>query len=198
MNPADPRAVRTRAAILDAAVRVLSDVGISAATMDGVAAAAGVSRSTLYRHFPTYAELLFAALERIAPAPPPPDGDPIDQVESAVLGLAGALREGPWGAMVGSILERAERDAEVRRYHAAFTAARRAPLVTALRALLEDGAPDHGEPTDPESVATALVAPLYYRHLVLHDPMDDAETVRHVRSTLAALRSSIASAPADC
>ena len=50
--------LRTPAAILQTAARVLADRGD--ATMDDLAAAAGVGRATLYRHFPTRQALLNA------------------------------------------------------------------------------------------------------------------------------------------
>ena len=50
--------LRTPAAILETAARVLADRGD--ATMDDLAAAAGVGRATLYRHFPTRQALLTA------------------------------------------------------------------------------------------------------------------------------------------
>jgi len=54
-----PRTSRTAAAILDAAASVLSERG-SSANMADVAAAAGVSRATLYRYFPDREALLDA------------------------------------------------------------------------------------------------------------------------------------------
>jgi TetR/AcrR family transcriptional repressor of mexCD-oprJ operon len=57
--PLTSRTSRTRTAILDAAARVLSERGTSANMVD-VAAAAGVGRATLYRHFPDREELLDA------------------------------------------------------------------------------------------------------------------------------------------
>jgi len=64
---------RTRARIVDAARRLLDQ---SATTpVADVAAAAGVSRSTLYRHFPDRDGLL-AAVRQPAQAPPPMERDP--------------------------------------------------------------------------------------------------------------------------
>lgn len=54
-----PHHDRTAAAILDAAAHLLADQG-AAASMGDVAAAAGVSRATLYRTFPSRDELLAA------------------------------------------------------------------------------------------------------------------------------------------
>jgi AcrR family transcriptional regulator len=183
VDPTDPRAVRTREAIVAAAVEVISTVGIAATTMDGIARAAGVSRSTLYRHFPEFGELLFVTLDEIAPPSPPRAGTVEEQIHETVLGLGRALRDGPWGSIVGSVIERAAHDPAIRRYHARFTRARRTPLLALLRRATETGLLD--AEVDPETVATRLVAPLYYCHLVLHRPMRDEEIRSHVRATLA-------------
>lgn len=54
---------RSRAAILDAAVRLLDER--PDASVENVAAAAGVTRQTVYAHFPSRAHLLGAALDRV-------------------------------------------------------------------------------------------------------------------------------------
>jgi len=50
--------------IMDAAVKCLSESGLGKANMDEVASIAGVSRSTLYRHFKDRDELILAVVER--------------------------------------------------------------------------------------------------------------------------------------
>jgi AcrR family transcriptional regulator len=59
-QPRNARSTRTRAAILDAAWRLLEQGGPEAATMTAVAQAAGVTRKGLYLHFASRAELLSA------------------------------------------------------------------------------------------------------------------------------------------
>jgi AcrR family transcriptional regulator len=68
VTPPSPRHDRTAAAILDAAAHVLAEHG-SNANMAEVAAAAGVSRATLYRYYPSREALLEAlAAEAVADA----------------------------------------------------------------------------------------------------------------------------------
>lgn len=50
---------QTRAVIAEAAVALFTDHGFDETTMDDVAAAAGVSRRTAYRHFPSKDDLVF-------------------------------------------------------------------------------------------------------------------------------------------
>lgn len=59
-EPRNARSTRTRAAILDAAWRLLEEHGPEGATMTAVAQAAGVTRKGLYLHFASRAELLSA------------------------------------------------------------------------------------------------------------------------------------------
>lgn len=51
--------------ILDAALRVLSEVGYDAMTVDQVAARAGAARATVYRRWPTKADLAVDALRHL-------------------------------------------------------------------------------------------------------------------------------------
>ena len=50
-RPSNPRSARKRQAILDAATRVFLAEGFAGASMDAIAAAAGVSKPTVYNHF---------------------------------------------------------------------------------------------------------------------------------------------------
>jgi len=49
--PLGPRSARKRQAILDAAAKVFLSEGFAGASMDAIAAAAGVSKPTVYNHF---------------------------------------------------------------------------------------------------------------------------------------------------
>lgn len=60
MGLRDDHARRTRNGISDAALRLFIDNGYDATTVDEVADAAGVSRSTVFRYFPEKEELVFA------------------------------------------------------------------------------------------------------------------------------------------
>jgi AcrR family transcriptional regulator len=58
-NLTERRHEQTRAAIADAAVALFGERGFAETTMDDVADAAGVSRRTAYRHFPSKDDLVF-------------------------------------------------------------------------------------------------------------------------------------------
>lgn len=69
-----PRDGATDAAILDAAERSLANRGYEAMTMEQVAAAAGVSKPTVYLRYGSKAELVAAMIDRLEPPLPPPAG----------------------------------------------------------------------------------------------------------------------------
>lgn len=60
-----PKSRRTRARILDEAVRVIATQGYGAATNAAVAEAAGITRGAMLYHFPTRESLLESAIEHL-------------------------------------------------------------------------------------------------------------------------------------
>jgi TetR/AcrR family transcriptional regulator, mexCD-oprJ operon repressor len=83
------KAERNVEAILDAAERLLRER--SQASIAGVAKEAGVSRVTVYSHFPTREELIEAVVARVTRAAhdsieraKPAEGDPIDALERVI------------------------------------------------------------------------------------------------------------------
>ena len=65
----DPRVERTRAAVIEAASDLLVTDGPSAITHANVAAAANVSRTTVYNHWPTQADLVRDTIESLGKVP---------------------------------------------------------------------------------------------------------------------------------
>src|SRR3954469_15504374 len=60
------RSATTRAALLDATVASLVEVGYANTTTTGIAERAGVSRGAQMHHFPTKADLVATAVEHLA------------------------------------------------------------------------------------------------------------------------------------
>src|SRR4051794_29926282 len=70
-----PRDAARDAAILDAAVEVLSEVGYDRLTIDAVAARAKASKATVYRRWANKAALVVDAVHSCKPVPVGPDGE---------------------------------------------------------------------------------------------------------------------------
>ena len=65
-RPGRPRSETARAAILDAAVAELQDKNFAAMTVDGIAARAGVGKQTIYRWWPSKADVVLEAIIGLA------------------------------------------------------------------------------------------------------------------------------------
>ena len=68
-----PRSEKAEPAILDATLRRLGTQGVAGTTIEGVAAEAGVGKTTIYRRWPNKNDLILAAISDIVPPGDPPD-----------------------------------------------------------------------------------------------------------------------------
>ncbi|MFB7724771.1 TetR/AcrR family transcriptional regulator [Nocardia sp. NPDC056100] len=93
----DPRKLRSRARLLDAATTLLKTGGVQAVTIDAVTKLSKVARTTLYRHFDSSAELLAATFERLVPqVSPPPDTGPLrDRLVELIVRQSALIDDAP-------------------------------------------------------------------------------------------------------
>ena len=101
---ATPKSLRTRARILDAAMRLFAEIGYHAATNAVIAEAAGLTRGAMLYHFSTREELVEAAITHIdlhrarmleqSAAAPAPSG--VDAAEHAIDTYWSLLHEPPF------------------------------------------------------------------------------------------------------
>jgi AcrR family transcriptional regulator len=183
VDPTDPRAVRTRAKILEATCSAIVDAGIGAITMDEVARRAGVSRSTLYRHWSELPTLVSATIEHMTIAPDTPSiADPLARLQSIIEGLGAALRKEPWATLLLAVAEGGARDDQIQQLHVEFTRARRRPALLAVAAAQRSGSlPSE---LDAEWIVDTLAGPLFYRRMIVHKAMTAAEVTIHVDRVL--------------
>ncbi len=62
---ARPRSILAHRQVLDAATKLFADQGIDATSMDGIAAASGVSKATIYKHWPEKDKLALEVLSYV-------------------------------------------------------------------------------------------------------------------------------------
>ena len=94
----DPRLIRSRTRLLDAAATLLSTGGVEAVTIDAVTKASKVARTTLYRHFQSSSHLLAATFERLLPqvtTPVPTNGPIRDQLLELLSRQAALFNDAP-------------------------------------------------------------------------------------------------------
>ena len=90
-----PRSEKAERAILDATLRMVGEHGVAGTTIEGVAAEAGVGKTTIYRRWKTKNDLILAAISNIVPPGDPPDtgtmaGDMAALAETQQRRLAGS------------------------------------------------------------------------------------------------------------
>jgi AcrR family transcriptional regulator len=168
-----PRDERAWQAILRAASDLLLEHGYAALTVEGIARRAGVGRQTVYRWWPTKADVALEAMNAQA------------ELEIAAGDLAGFLRETFTVAprfvpALSGLMAHAQLDpAFAARFRAEFLDRRRAALTALVRAELPD--------VDPEYAADLVFGSLWYLVLTRPDRLDAAFAVR-LHDTLSAPR----------
>lgn len=113
----DPRLAATRNFALDAALDILQEEGVLAITYASVSKATGISRSTLYRHWPEIDRLRINAFKRAATPPEiaPKTNGPLRADLTWTLGiLMDALNETLWGQIAPQVIAAAATDVEAR------------------------------------------------------------------------------------
>ena len=161
--PAKP-AMKDR--ILETADRLFYLQGIRAVGVDTIAAEIGISKRTLYNHFPSKDALIAAYLERRFVAPRPSDKSPVEQILSTFDSLERrfAAKDFRGCPFVNAVAELGSEDKSVRKIAIAFKESRR---LWFRDLLLQLGVPD------AEGLATqltVLVDGSIAQDLVRNDP----------------------------
>ena len=145
--PAKP-AMKDR--ILETADRLFYLQGIRAIGVDTIAAEIGISKRTLYNHFPSKDALIAAYLERRFVAPRPSDKSPVEQILGTFDALERrfAAKDFRGCPFVNAVAELGSEDRAVRKIAIAFKESRR---IWFRDLLVQFGV------ADPEALATQLV-----------------------------------------
>ncbi len=178
----DPRIQRTHAKVMAAVRDSLSEVGYDATTMEGIAARAGVGKATVYRHWPSKAELVIDAANHLrdftVPRRPGPVGE---RLAGLYEELSRYLNDSGWAACLPTMLDAASRDPDMDELYSAFITARRAPAADMVTAGVQSG--ELPEDTDVDATLDMMAGPIFYRRFIARRmlrPGDAAEIVRRV------------------
>jgi len=185
------RSEASRAAILEAAIQLLEEVSLRDLTIEALAREAGVSKATIYRWWPSKTAVVIEAfVESHMPKTPFPEGTTaVEALTQQVASLIAQYREKN-GRMVAAILAEGQADPRVLDdFRQAFFLRRR----TAVREVVARGmASGEFDPNVDIDLAIDLIyAPIYFRLLVGHQPLDDAFARALPALALRALRPSV-------
>lgn len=150
--------------VLTAALALLLSEGASALTPQRLHAATGVSRSTVYRHWPTTHAVLEALID-VAPVPAePPTGDLSRDLHTVVDGLCNRLRDKPVAAFLQALVAASVSDPDAADLRHRYVEDLLAPFHAALRA----GGVSRAQ--EREDAVSALASPLLLDALLLDRP----------------------------
>jgi AcrR family transcriptional regulator len=171
-RPRDPAA---DGRILEATFRQLIEVGYGAMSIESVAAEADVAKTTVYRRYPTKADLAVAALSVEVPfdARPPGDVDSRTQIEMLVRQVIATLIDSGAVRILGSFLVEERREPELlARFRERIIGPRRAIVEGLLQRGIERGEirPD----IDPLVVTEMIAGSIVGHHVILGLSSDDA------------------------
>jgi AcrR family transcriptional regulator len=178
----------TKAAILEATREILAESGVHGLTVEGVAARAGVAKTTIYRRWGSKDELALAVLlDMVEEVTAVPDLDNtraelIAFVEGAVKILGSTLMG---RVMQGLVSEFAANPALARSFQERVVSRR----VAEVRRLLDRGIQrgDLRPDADVELVHELLFGPVYYRLLLSGRPLHEGLGGRVVDAVLPAI-----------
>ncbi|MCY0949145.1 TetR/AcrR family transcriptional regulator C-terminal ligand-binding domain-containing protein [Streptomyces sp. H27-S2] len=175
-RPAGP-ASDTEAVVLTAALDLLLTEGAAALSAQRLHTATGVSRSTVYRHWPTPHAVL-AALIEVAPRPAPSHtGEVRTDLHAEVDALCDRLRDKPVGGFLHAIVAAAAWDSAMADLRRRYVEDLLAPFRTALAPAGLTGAAR-------EDAVSAIVSPLLLDALLLDRPAARERAHRTVDAVL--------------
>ena len=180
-----PRSEMAQQAIMQAAADLLLERGLAAASMDAVAARAGVSKATIYRWWPTKETLALDALyHEWAAVPGPRDtGSLRGDLLSLLLPWARLAGRRPYGRVIAALVTEASTDpAFGARYRQRFVQPRRDQARAIIRRAIGRG--EIPARTDVEVVLDVLYGPIYHRLLHGHAPLTDQFVTDVIDTTL--------------
>jgi AcrR family transcriptional regulator len=170
VRPGRKRSEESRLAILAAALELTAEFGYAGLTVDGIAARAGTGKQTIYRWWPSKADVLFDAMATKADlfVPIPDEGDFAEDLRRFLTASFALAAKKPLGDALRALMAHAQLDDEFRaRFWTAFLQRRREAL-----GVLLDRAAARGELTaSAESVADIVFGVIWYR-LLTDRPLD--------------------------
>jgi AcrR family transcriptional regulator len=160
-----PRRAATRQAIVDATLELLAERGFQGATIEAIAARAGVGRNTIYRRWPTKEDLIVDALHDLTEDLDFQEGDELyplllEWIRDFVRVFADPL----FGRIVPVVLGELQRNPEFARVYAErVVQPRRDALLALLRSAVERG--ELRRDADVEQIGDLIAGPPFIRLL---------------------------------
>jgi AcrR family transcriptional regulator len=179
----DERVRRSRATVLGVTTELLFERGFAGASVDEISRRSGVAKTTIYRHWPTRADLLRDACSTIGtPLDVPDIGSFEGDVTALMTNLAHLLRSAKWTSVLPSVIDAAERDPDIAEMYSRLQEGYSAPLQSIIQRAMQKG--ELPKTTDAALLIAALTGPLFYRRWFSREPLTSAFAKQIVRLVL--------------
>ncbi|WP_328371129.1 TetR/AcrR family transcriptional regulator [Streptomyces sp. NBC_00445] len=183
----DPRARRSRTSALAAATELLAEGGPGHITHAAVAARANVGRATVYRHWPDLRALLLDTLTTAAhPVLTLGHGPVRDELVTHLQQQTDWLNQPVSASLIATVMERAERDPDVRNLRDEMVSRAGEHLTDALAAAVARGELRAGIEEHTRDLVSRILGPLLFQRLMLGTPPDGVTVADTVDAALAA------------
>jgi AcrR family transcriptional regulator len=161
-----PRDTTLDRRIVQATADALLKHGYAGLSVEGVAAALGIAKTTIYRRWPTKAHLVLEVAASMQAVVESPDtGDLRADLLTVTTSVARAMRQPGARRLAAELVAASARDETLDQGVRRLWAARREPTLAVLR---------RAGVTHPEVVVDVLAGSQYYRLLLTSDPLNDA------------------------
>jgi AcrR family transcriptional regulator len=172
-KPPDARVRRSRERVLNVTGELMIERGFAGASIDEITRRSGVAKTTIYRHWPNRGDLLRDACSSIGtPLVAPDTGSFKSDVIALLSGLAHLLRTAKWSSVLPSVIDAAERDAEIATIYSKLQEGYSAPLKTLIERAKRNG--ELSKSADADVLVAALTGPLFFRRWFSREPLTSA------------------------
>jgi AcrR family transcriptional regulator len=188
LRPRQMRTEQVRDKVLAAAGQLVLEGGLTVATMEAIAARAGVSKRTLYKYWPSRGAVALEGFMRSAATSwsLPENATVAESLEALVTAAVDLFTETPAGPLMRSLVADAQSQDEIAMaLRDQWLRPRRAVAADLIRKAIRDG--EFRADLDVEVVLDLLFAPVYYRLLLGHESLDTQFAVTSVRHLVAGL-----------
>lgn len=173
----DPRITQTRRLVHAATLELIAESGVQSATVERIAERSGVARSTIYRRWPTPAQLYYDAFAQLARrAPQPAEGDTGPELLRYLEDYADRLNDPAYCSVLVALLDAAWRDPELADLRRRVFDERSSRAAAILEAGVRSG--QVRADVEVRDALDAIVAPFLYRRVVEQETISRADVRR--------------------
>ena len=167
-----PRSKESKAAILEATWKLLKTTTLRDLSIEAIARASGVGKTTIYRWWPSKAAVVIDAfLENVLLIAPYPERASAGEAIAQQMASLVQAWSGEHGRILAQIIAEGQADPEaLDSYRNHFLNHRRAEVRAIIQRGIESG--EFAPNLDPDLAIDILYGPIYYRLLVGHLPLD--------------------------